>query len=440
LLALRQQGASALSLVGPVLGFAVVLPMGFAGRFFMFNVHWPLACLGGLGLDFLLRRLEARENFRLMSQSLGLCLSVAALMVYPSLEFRPAPRGQFREPPPAGIRPNGDEPRAALPGQRRPSPELRRPGSEREPRSGWHMTVQTAMLPRLFDPQSGTGFGPGPGGPGGMALIHQRGVDAFCAAIRTTVAIGDVIHVGDPPAASLIAGVTGRRTTSGILRDVRSAERSPPPDRCDYFVMLRQMRGPAMPAGPLSARPRFDAPPGFERVFENEFGSLWRNESRPEHARQPAHATLSKWRLLGLLVTGLALVTLDFPRRTLRGRRWPAPILATVAVAFCLWPLMREAARELAHPPTPPARQEQTGPPAPDDAIRRQHERVIRAVERWLNEGHDPAAFWSPDNEEHFRQLMEQGRIPEARALLEQALQALERPVTDANTEEVPRR
>jgi hypothetical protein len=302
------------------------------------------------------------------------------------------------------------------------------------------VTLQTAMLPRLFDPQSGTGFGPGPGGPGGMGLIHQRGADAFCAAIRTNVAMGDVIHVGEPPMASLIAGVAGRWTTSGILRDVRSTEPPPPPERCDYLVLIREIRGPAMPARPLSARPRFDAPPGFERVFENEFGSLWRNQSRLEHAREPAHATLSRRRLLGLVVTGLALVALDFPRRALRGRRWPAPVLGTIAAAFCLWPLMREAASELANPPTPPARQEQAGPPAPDDAIRRQHERVIRAVERWLNEGHNPDAFWSPDTEDRFRQLMEQGRVAEARRLLEQARQALEPPVTDTNTEDAPRR
>ena len=155
LLALRRQGASALSLIGPALGFAVVLPMGFAGRFFMFNVHWPLACLGGLGLDFLLRRIEARENLKPMAQALGLCVSVAALMVYPSLDVRPEPRGRLAGRPDGGPPPGGRPPPQAArldPGRRNQTAAAR---FRARARFRLHVTVQTATLPRLFDPRRG---------------------------------------------------------------------------------------------------------------------------------------------------------------------------------------------------------------------------------------------------------------------------------------------
>jgi hypothetical protein len=303
-----------------------------------------------------------------------------------------------------------------------------RPGPEREPRPGWHVVVRSAALPQLFDARPGAGFGPGPGDAAAMDLIHQRGANAFFAAVRQTVAVGDVIHVAEPPLASLIAGVTGRWTTSGILRDVRSSAPASPPDQCDYLVLAREMGGPPGPPMPGRERPqrfRPDPPPGFEKVFANEFGSLWRNPSPPEHLRAPAPAVLSLPRLAGLAAVALGLVVVDLLRRPSRTARWLVPLLGALMVAVCLWPLVQTAARELTHPPTPPPRPELPGLTMDDDAIRRQHERVLQAVEQWVNDGRDPDAFWPPEAEERLHSLMQQGRIREARDLLENALRAL---------------
>jgi hypothetical protein len=225
-----------------------------------------------------------------------------------------------------------------------------------------------------------------------MDLIHQRGANAFFAAVRQTVAVGDVIHVAEPPLASLIAGVTGRWTTSGILRDVRSSAPASPPDQCDYLVLAREMGGPPGPPMPGRERPqrfRPDPPPGFEKVFANEFGSLWRNPSPPEHLRAPAPAVLSLPRLAGLAAVALGLVVVDLLRRPSRTARWLVPLLGALMVAVCLWPLVQTAARELTHPPTPPPRPELPGLTMDHHAMGRQHERVLQAVKRLVNDGKD---------------------------------------------------
>jgi len=193
-------------------------------------------------------------------------------------------------------------------------------------------------------------------------------------------------------------------------------------------VLIREMGGPPGPPTPGRERPqrfRANPPSGFEKVFENEFGSLWRNSNRPDHLRAPAPAVLSLPRLAGLLAVALGLVVVDLLRRPRRTARWLVPLLATLMVAVCLWPLVQTAARELTHPPTPPPRPELPGLRVDDDAIRRQHERVVQAVEQWVNDGKDPDAFWPPEAEEHFHSLMRQGRIQEARDLLQNALRAL---------------
>ncbi len=343
LLAVYRRGGAARTVLGPVLGFAVVVPMGLVGRFFMFDVHWPLACLGGLGLDYVLQQLESRERFKFLAQMGAVCVSMATLLVFPSVFLIPGPPGARGVPRPS------PPPRTA--------PLAPPHVTEREPRSGWRLVVQTAALPQLFDSR-GPGFAPGHVGRP-LDPLHQRGVDAFLAAVREYVAVGDVIHVADPPVAALISGVAARWTTSGVLRDVRPYEPAPLPDQCDYLVLTRAASQPPEAPVPEKKSPhqfRAYPPRDFEKIFENEFGSLWRNLNRPDHPRKPPHAVLSLPRLVGVGIVGLALVTVDLLFRLPRVHRWLVPVIGASVVAVCLWPLARTAAKELAYPATPPPR------------------------------------------------------------------------------------
>lgn len=389
---------STLTLLGAVLGFAVVFPMGYGSRFFMFNIHWPLACLGGFGLGELMRRLEKRPFLRPIAQVASLCVALAALIVFPSLDLRLSPPRSERE-----MRPE-------------PPPHMR---------PGWQAHIQSAALPRLFDPDRRIEPGPGPGA-GGMDLLRRPGAEEFFDAIHCNVTQGDVIFMHEPPAAALITGVTGRWTSSGMLSEVRSAEGPPQPQDCDFAVILQSGGRGRAPLRDNVRHLRPGAPPGFEKVFENEYGSLWRNPVRPQHNRQPGRASVPLPMLLVMLAAGLLLVTLDLLPAPWPRLRKLAPVVGAVVVAGCLLPLTRIAVGELRNPPTPPPQRAERPLQTPfGEDIHRRHERVHDAVRRHIEHGIEPDYFWPREDEERFHRLMQEGSFQEANQLLENALQIL---------------
>jgi len=480
----------ALGLIGALLGFAAVFPMGFGGRFLAFNIHWPLACLGGYGLGELVRWLETRPSLRAAGHVLSIVVAAVALLAYPAVNL---PMGG-----PRGGRPPGGPPM----GERMPQ----------EPRpmfADWRVTVQAGALPKLFEAYSGAGIGPGmgpgpmgpgpmgpgpgggpgmgpggfpggfpgggpgmgpggfpgrfaggfpgggpgmapggfpgggpgmgpggfpgafpgggpgrsagakarpasstggegrqpasgppsgpgpqgksqpqtgplpqagllpqagqgrdtapgraarrgmPGGMAGMNLLTRDGAEDFFEAIKANVDPGDVIHIDDPPAASLLVGVTGRWTSSGMLRDVRSENGRVRPEECDFAAVLGGGMGMPGPGGPMGFR---SLPSGFEKVFENDYGTLYRNPAKVEHAREPTKAEVSLPLLAGIGLVGVLLVLIDLVPVP-RGLLGPAAAGAgTLVVALCLVPLTRTAIGELRDPPSAPPRGGEGGP------------------------------------------------------------------------------
>ncbi len=250
----------------------------------------------------------------------------------------------------------------------------------------WQIMVSAAVLPTLLDPHAAItpGFGRGPGPmhrphganrgarppappappehePGVTDLIHQPGAAEFLAAVRDTVPLGDVIFVRSPPAAGLITGVTGRWTSNGMLPGVQPAGDPARPQDCEFFARIEpSAHGPAPPpGGPMPPRPKpKPLPPGplawldalplldfgpdavpseFVKVFENEFGSLWRNPQRPAHNRKPVRPTLPSWLLLVLLIPVLALPALDYlPALGAGGQRAACVTLLVAATSLPL--------------------------------------------------------------------------------------------------------
>mgnify|MGYP005836860821 CR=1 FL=1 len=84
-------GRKALGLVGPALGFAVAVPLGLAGRFLIYSVHWPLAAFGGLGAARFLERLERRPRLRPFAEVASVSLAFFALAAHPALHVRRVP-------------------------------------------------------------------------------------------------------------------------------------------------------------------------------------------------------------------------------------------------------------------------------------------------------------------------------------------------------------
>jgi len=400
--------------VGATLGFVAVLPMGFGGRFFTFNIHWPLACLGGVGLGQLAGWVEKRSSLRLVSQVFLLCVGVIGLIAFPSLDLmlgQPGPGAPIGAKMLHKIRPH------------------------------WRLGVQAGMLPRLMEsnprirpgpapgPVPGSQPGPPPGpdpGAGGMDMIHQPGAEEFFEAIRHNVGPADVIFVEDPPVASLITGVRGRWTSNGILPDVLPAKGPTLAEDCHFAAVVRTPRGQGpQPIGP-SRPPRADTLPGFEKIFENAFGSLWRNSATPKHGRQPSRASLSLPVLLTMLAVGLLLTVLDMLPTAWRKSRFVGVFLGTIVVTICLMPLLKTAGAELRHPPEePPQRREHPRQVEIPEDIRHKHDILLDAVRDRIERGISPDHFWHPENEEHFRRLIERGQLQEAAELLDSALQSL---------------
>jgi hypothetical protein len=407
----------ALGLVGPLLGFAVVFPMGFGGRFFAFNIHWPLACMAGYGLAQYLSWLEKRNWLRASAGFVSVVVAVTALLAYPALEMSLPRKGGPPGGPPMGER-TGEGSRsmfsdarftlqaAALPklfdtssgggggpggmgppggpGSRPNAGPSRGPGSQRAGTSAQAESGRRPSLSRGNDakkpgprksagedrPEQKTdgnmpartergpqaGRGPSAGGPGGDSL-RRAGADDFFAAVRANVKPGDVIYINDGAAASLLVGVTGRWTSSGILRDVRSENGRAKPEECDFMAVLSGGMGPG-PGGPQTAqKPTTE----FEKVFENEYGSLHRNTAQVEHARTPLEPDVGLRQLAVIMIAVLLLVAVDVLPMRLARLRVVAAAAGTIVVALCFFPLASTALGELRHPPSAPAHRGEDG-------------------------------------------------------------------------------
>ena len=144
--------------------------------------------------------------------------------------------------------------------------------------------------------------------PGGN-LLTRAGADDFFDAIKANIALGDVIHIEDGVGANLIVGATGRWTTSGILRDVRSDQTPVQADKCDFAVVLSGGMGMPGPGGPMGSR---NPPSNFEKVFENDYGTLYRNPAKVEHVREPLKAEVSLPLLALISIAALMLLVGDF--------------------------------------------------------------------------------------------------------------------------------
>jgi hypothetical protein len=162
--------------------------------------------------------------------------------------------------------------------------------------------------------------------------------------------VGDVIYVDDAMAGSMLVGLTGRWTSSGILRDVRSENGRARPEECDFQAVLAGGMGGG-PGGPMGAQ---TPPATFEKVFENDFGALYRNAVKVEHAREPLKPDVPLNLLAVMAVVGLLLIAIDFLPLRLRRTRLAAAGIGALVVVACLVPLGSTAFGELRHPPTAP--------------------------------------------------------------------------------------
>lgn len=498
----------ALGLIGPLLGFAVVFPMGFGSRFLSFNIHWPLAGLAGYGMGELVRWmgggfacpwwerhfgtglgrmarwLEQRVSLRPAADLLSVVVVGVALLVYPAFMLPlggPGPGGRGGPGGPGGP-----------PGTRNVKDQVRRMFSEAR------FTVQTSALPKLFEAYSGEGGGigmgmapggPGPGGgpgmgpgggpgmgpnrqgmgmrsgqqrrpnqqrsdgsrqgtgpddpgvafggpgggpgmgfggpagpgmafggpgmgpgggpgmtaqgqrsasgtasgtrsqmpwgrqggqrfggmgpggmgPGGMGgenVLRRADAEEFFEAVRTNVEPGDIIQIDEGATGNLIAGATGRWTTSGILRDVRSENGRVRAEACDFAAVVGGGMGMPGPGGRMGSR---TPPTNFKKVFENDYGALYQNPTKVEHPREPRAADVNLPCLVVIAGVGFLLVLIDLWVR----RAYVRPIaglVGTIAVALCLVPLATTAIGELRNPPSVSSQSWPGGPGGPPGA------------------------------------------------------------------------
>jgi hypothetical protein len=328
----------ALGLLGPVLGFAVVFPMGFGGHFIQYNIHWLLACLGGYGAgvfwEWLERKLpQGPSAVRVASVS----LAFVVLTVWAAVEIRlPNVSPASAEPGSQGV--VGSSGGAAKAGRRReleskPVPELARPPVR--------FTLGMSSLARLLE---ASGWIPPVADegkrPGGIDMNQQRGATEFLEAITRQVAAGETIYLPDGPVARLVSGCTGRWTTGGILHNPRSPGVQVGPEDCHFWVMI----GGRPIAGPKLNR-------SFTRAFGNAYGTLYKNKlSLPK--KESVKAVVSGLSLMVLSLVGMGLLLFDWwwPRQRVR-ERLLAVGLTLVLTSVCLARLVRVTTVK---PPPPP--------------------------------------------------------------------------------------
>ncbi|MBN2508277.1 MAG: hypothetical protein JXQ71_16480 [Verrucomicrobia bacterium] len=318
----------ALGLLGPVVGSAIVFPMGFGGHILHYHTPWLLACLGGYGAGMLLDWLESKLSRGLPAMNHVVTgLAFLVLVAWVTLELRlPNTPGDPEEPPGAAA--------SALParpgGRVKPArPRESTPAPHAEPDRGAprvRMRVGMSAWVKLLD--AGSWMPPAGQMPhplGALDPVHHKDAGEFFEAIRTQVAPHQTIYAPHKPVARLVTALTGRWTSGGILRNPRSPDARYRPDDCHFRIVIRG----SPVEGPAPAR-------SFEKVFGNAFGTLYRNP----HALAPKpvpKAAVPLWSLAGLTALGIGLVLVDC--RLARGRvreRRVATGLALVVAACCL--------------------------------------------------------------------------------------------------------
>jgi hypothetical protein len=160
----------------------------------------------------------------------------------------------------------------------------------------------------------------------------------------------------------LITGATGRWTSSGILRDVRSERGRARAEECDFAAVLGGGMGMPGPGGGMGFR---NPPSKFEKVFENDHGTLYRNPGKVEHDREPLEADVNLPSLATIAIVAVLLVLIDIGGVRRAYVRPIAALVGTVAVALCLLPLASTAIGELRDPPSAPSPQREGGPGGP---------------------------------------------------------------------------
>jgi hypothetical protein len=328
----------ALGLLGPVLGFVVVFPMGFGGHFIQYNLHWLLACLGGYGAGVFWEWLERKRPQGLSAVRVASAsLAFVVLTVWAAVEIRlPNVSSASTEPGSQGVA--GNSGGAAGAGRRReressPAPELARPPVR--------FTLGMSSLSRLLEangwipPVADEGKR-----PGGIDMNQQRGETEFLEAIARQVAAGETIYLPDGPVARLVSGRTGRWTTGGIIHEARSPDIQARPEDCHFVVMM----GRRLLEGPKLNR-------SFTRVFGNAYGTLYKNKlSLPK--KESVKAVVSGLRLMVLSLLGMGLLLFDlwWPRQRVRERLLAVGV-ALVLASVCLAGLARI---NTVKPPLPP--------------------------------------------------------------------------------------
>lgn len=398
--------------VPPLLySFLVLVPLGYAHRFWLFNSFLPYAALAAVGLDWVWNWAE-RRWITTSAQPVAACMLVAAtLLLDPVVVLNPKGRG-------AGLaRAHGD-------GGRRMAPE----SSEK---SRPQVKLEMTALPKLV-------FG---GPPGRMELLHMEDNRALFDLIRQNTLPGDVILVRQGAQGSLITAVTGCWTTSGMLREVHSEKRQAGPQDVDFAINQdREFSRIESPFGaPARARERNQwdnkTPTGFVLIAESGGWKLHANPRQSSQDRDIPEPVAGPWLLSILLMCGVGLCLLDTTRaERLLKRPWARPVAAIACIALaacCLLPLLAGAIVEIRNPPTevePWAQQGGAG--VRQTELGSLHERLRTLVETArveAREGRDPDAFLPRERGRAIRNLLDEGQLGEAEDLIDRAYEDLNR-------------
>ena len=157
-------------------------------------------------------------------------------------------------------------------------------------------------------------------------------------------------------------------------------------------------------------------------------------------------ASVSTFGLFVLAGVGLMLIVFDFRLAGEKARvRHVIAVVAFLLACSSLANLAWTAVGELRHPPKAPAARSDMpfggpppgfAPPAFDPAgpdnpadipekLRAQFDQIQQFIRKTLEVGGDPGSVWSPEDHMRFRRLVEEGKIDEAEALLNRAVQRM---------------
>jgi hypothetical protein len=416
ILAYAKRG-KALAFPSFLLAFLVLFPMSYGHRFWRFNAFLPYVALGAFGLEAILRYLEKPLKLRAaLGFSLAVCL--AGVLLAPEVSL-------LRRGPPAW--PPGERAADLAPGRPGMPPK---PGLS--PRGGVRMEL--AALPALLLPD----------GARQRNLLREPHVREMIKLVLENSDSDDVVFVGDGPTASLLAAMTGRRTTGGMLREVRPSSARPGPRDAGVIVVPKQPpeTGPAPFGGP----PRAWGPPGtlpdpvgMELVVEGEYSKLFRN---PDPALVPS-VPVPVMGVLGIGLLGLCIagvILLDSVRHSMGVPSLVAFLVGLGVVwAACSVRLYEGVLRELRNPPVPeqetqgeigrpgPGRRGPPPPWAPHEKppaeLADKYFRVMDLVRVYFVRGRSPDYFLPPEASTEIREAFKQGDLERAERLLDEALE-----------------